>query len=112
MPVATDEFAVPLPVLVVSRYASTPGDRRAESRPLCRRGGRGRRRGGGDLADDPEALVWLDSHEVGGLAEALSAAPGVRWVQLPSAGVEPMTEVIDQDARLDLRQRRLRPTGG
>ena len=55
--------------------------------------------GGGavvSLTDDPEALVWLDSHDVGGLAEALAAAPGVRWVQLPSAGVESMTEVIDQ----------------
>ena len=55
--------------------------------------------GGGavvSLTDDPEALVWLDSHDVGGLAEALAAVPGVRWVQLPSAGVESMTEVIDQ----------------
>jgi phosphoglycerate dehydrogenase-like enzyme len=55
--------------------------------------------GGGvvvSLTDDPEALVWLDSHDVGGLTEALAAAPGVHWVQLPSAGVESMTEVIDQ----------------
>jgi phosphoglycerate dehydrogenase-like enzyme len=48
------------------------------------------------LTDDPEALVWLDSHDVGGLIEALAAAPDVRWVQLPSAGVESMTEVIEQ----------------
>jgi phosphoglycerate dehydrogenase-like enzyme len=55
--------------------------------------------GGGavvSVTDDPEALVWLDSHDVGGLAAALAAAPGVRWVQLPSAGVESMTEVIDK----------------
>jgi phosphoglycerate dehydrogenase-like enzyme len=55
--------------------------------------------GGGvvvSLTDDPEALVWLDSHDVGGVTEALAAAPGVRWVQLPSAGVESMTDVIDQ----------------
>jgi phosphoglycerate dehydrogenase-like enzyme len=55
--------------------------------------------GGGvvvSLTDDPEALVWLDSHDVRGLADALEAAPGVRWIQLPSAGVESMTEVIDQ----------------
>ena len=54
--------------------------------------------GGGavvSVTDDPEALVWLDSHDVGGLVEALAAAPHVRWVQLPSAGVELMTEVID-----------------
>ena len=49
-----------------------------------------------NLTDDPEALVWLDSHDIGGLTEALVAAPGVRWVQLPSAGVESLTEVIDQ----------------
>jgi phosphoglycerate dehydrogenase-like enzyme len=55
--------------------------------------------GGGavvSLTDDPKALVWLDSHDVRGLAEALAAAPGLRWVQLPSAGVESMTEVIDK----------------
>ena len=55
--------------------------------------------GGGavvSLTDDPEALVWLDSHDVGGLAAALASAPDVRWIQLPSAGVESMTEVIDQ----------------
>jgi phosphoglycerate dehydrogenase-like enzyme len=54
--------------------------------------------GGGvvvSLTDDPEALVWLDSHDMSGLTEALAAAPGVRWVQLPSAGVESMTPVID-----------------
>ena len=54
--------------------------------------------GGGalvSLADDPEALVWLDSHDVEGLKESLAVAPGIRWVQLPSAGVESMTGVID-----------------
>lgn len=48
------------------------------------------------LTDAPEALVWLDSHDVEGLRKALTTAPGVRWVQLPSAGVELMTDVIDQ----------------
>jgi phosphoglycerate dehydrogenase-like enzyme len=48
-----------------------------------------------DLSDAPDALVWLDSHDVRGLAEALAAAPEVRWVQLPSAGIELMTDVID-----------------
>jgi phosphoglycerate dehydrogenase-like enzyme len=48
------------------------------------------------LSDDPEALVWLDSHDVAGLTEALATAQSVRWVQLPSAGVERMTEVIDR----------------
>jgi len=49
-----------------------------------------------NLTDDPEALVWLDSHDVEGLSKALATAAGVRWVQLPSAGVELMIDVIDQ----------------
>lgn len=56
-------------------------------------------RGGGTavtLTDTPEALVWLDSHDVAGLREVLATAPSVTWVQLPSAGVERMTEAIDQ----------------
>jgi phosphoglycerate dehydrogenase-like enzyme len=47
--------------------------------------------GGGsvvDIADSPDALVWLDPIEVKGLADQLASAPGVRWVQLPFAGVE------------------------
>jgi phosphoglycerate dehydrogenase-like enzyme len=35
-----------------------------------------------------EALVWLAPRDVTGLGAALDAAPGVRWVQLPNAGVE------------------------
>jgi phosphoglycerate dehydrogenase-like enzyme len=55
--------------------------------------------GGGSalsLSESPEALVWLDSHDVAGLRDALAVAPSVRWVQLPSAGVESMAEVIDE----------------
>lgn len=55
-------------------------------------------RGGGTvvpLTDTPEALVWLDPHDVAGLREVLARAPGVRWVQLPSAGVERMADIID-----------------
>ena len=48
------------------------------------------------LTESPEALVWLNSHDVAGLRDALALAPGVRWVQLPSAGVESVAEVIDQ----------------
>jgi len=45
-------------------------------------------RGGGRVVDDPEeaeAIVWLGSEKarLPGLLH-----PGVRWVQLPSAGVE------------------------
>jgi phosphoglycerate dehydrogenase-like enzyme len=55
--------------------------------------------GGGSpvgLSKGPEALVWLDAHDVTGLRDALAAAPSVRWVQLPSAGVESLAEVIDE----------------
>ena len=37
----------------------------------------------------PDGLVWLQPGDMAGLADALEAAPGVRWVQLPFAGVEP-----------------------
>jgi phosphoglycerate dehydrogenase-like enzyme len=49
--------------------------------------------GGGkvvDIADHPDALVWLDPKDVKGLADWLDSAPDIRWVQLPFAGVEPM----------------------
>jgi phosphoglycerate dehydrogenase-like enzyme len=48
------------------------------------------------VTDAPEALIWLDSGDVAGLRDALAAAPSVRWVQLPSAGIELMVEVIDE----------------
>jgi phosphoglycerate dehydrogenase-like enzyme len=40
------------------------------------------------LGPAAEALVWLTPRDVVGLAAALDAAPGLRWVQLPSAGVD------------------------
>lgn len=40
------------------------------------------------IDEGPEALVWLESADVDGLRDALAAAPSVRWVQLPFAGVE------------------------
>ena len=55
--------------------------------------------GGGSavsLSESPEALVWLDSLDITGLGDALSGAPSVRWVQLPSAGVESLADVIDE----------------
>jgi D-3-phosphoglycerate dehydrogenase len=50
------------------------------------------KRGGGRVTDAPEeaeAIVWLGS-EISRLPDLLHS--GVRWVQLPSAGVEPWTE--------------------
>src|SRR5918912_2363634 len=48
--------------------------------------------GGGravEEAEEAEAIVWLGS-EISRLPDLLH--PGMRWVQLPSAGVEPWTE--------------------
>jgi phosphoglycerate dehydrogenase-like enzyme len=49
------------------------------------------RRGGGTPAavgEPADGLVWLAGKDAGGLRAALRAAPGIRWVQLPFAGVE------------------------
>jgi phosphoglycerate dehydrogenase-like enzyme len=52
------------------------------------------RRGGGSVAapEDAEALVWT-----GGGSDELAAAlrPGIRWVQLPAAGVERWLPAVD-----------------
>lgn len=46
--------------------------------------------GGGELveASDAEALVWTDPLGAEALGELLEGAAGVRWVQLPFAGVD------------------------
>jgi phosphoglycerate dehydrogenase-like enzyme len=47
--------------------------------------------GGGtlvDISEQPDALVWLDPRAVPALIEQVAAAPTLRWVQLPFAGVE------------------------
>jgi phosphoglycerate dehydrogenase-like enzyme len=47
--------------------------------------------GGGQvvkLGDDAEALVWLSSRDVDGLRAAVEGMSGLRWVQLPFAGIE------------------------
>jgi phosphoglycerate dehydrogenase-like enzyme len=49
------------------------------------------RRGGGmvvGVGEPADGLVWLASPDMDGLRAALEKAPGIRWVQLPSAGVE------------------------
>src|SRR5579864_3777474 len=39
--------------------------------------------------DEPaDALVWLSAHDVESLEEVLDDQPGLRWVQMPFAGVE------------------------
>jgi phosphoglycerate dehydrogenase-like enzyme len=60
------------------------------------------RRGGGELVgldDSPVGLVWADSREVEQLRAVLEGRPGIRWVQLPLAGVERVVEagVVDRE---------------
>ena len=43
------------------------------------------------VGEEADALVWLDAGDVSGLVNALDTTPGVRWVQLPFAGVERVT---------------------
>jgi phosphoglycerate dehydrogenase-like enzyme len=57
------------------------------------------RAGGGEIVDAPdaEALIWLDPADASGLAELLAEHPGIRWVQLPWAGIEPFVGVLDPE---------------
>ncbi len=52
------------------------------------------RQGGGTVVgdgEDADGLIWVD-YSPAGLGETLVAHPGIRWVQLPMAGVERMFE--------------------
>jgi phosphoglycerate dehydrogenase-like enzyme len=58
--------------------------------------------GGGtlvDIAEQPDALVWLDPRSPQALVEQVASAPTLRWIQLPFAGVENVvaTGLIDHD---------------
>lgn len=44
---------------------------------------------------DAEALIWTDPRDPKGLREVLGVNPGLRWIQLPFAGVEPMLGLMD-----------------
>ena len=56
------------------------------------------REGGGQLVEPAEAdaIVW-GSPRPSGLSDVLASATGVRWVQLPWAGVENFVGVIDDE---------------
>ncbi len=50
------------------------------------------RAGGGVTVDDPadaEAMIWLDPHDPSQLAPMLASGPGIGWIQLPFAGIDP-----------------------
>lgn len=55
--------------------------------------------GGGEVValGDAEALVWSEPGRSAALSEALAAAPGIHWVQLPWAGIEPLVDVLDEE---------------
>ena len=44
-----------------------------------------------------EAVVWTDAKDADGLRRLLDEEPGLRWVQLPWAGIEPFVPVLDDD---------------
>lgn len=55
--------------------------------------------GGGELVAPAEAdaLVWFDALHPEALGRVLAAAPAVRWVHLPYAGVEPYVGLFDHE---------------
>ena len=55
--------------------------------------------GGGVVVDpgDAEALVWADAARPEPVPDVLAGAPGVRWVQLPFAGIENFVHLLDRD---------------
>ncbi|MFZ9292190.1 MAG: NAD(P)-dependent oxidoreductase [Ilumatobacteraceae bacterium] len=57
-------------------------------------------RGGGEPVayGDATALVWWDPDDASGLETVLREHPGLAWIQLPNAGVEPFVHLLD-DAR-------------
>ena len=54
--------------------------------------------GGGTAVplEEAEALVWAHPSDRDGLARAVRDHAGLRWVQLPWAGIEPYRDVIDE----------------
>lgn len=55
---------------------------------------------GGGLVVDPdeaEAVIWTSATDPDGLSALLADHPGIRWVQLPFAGIEPYVDVLDVD---------------
>lgn len=46
-----------------------------------------------------DAVVWTDPKDPEGLRRLLDEQPGIDWVQLPWAGIEPYVGVLDHDRR-------------
>ena len=48
---------------------------------------------------EAEALVWAEPAAPELLPEVLAQGPGIEWVQLPYAGIETLTHLLDRDHR-------------
>ena len=57
--------------------------------------------GGGRVVGpaEAEALVWAEPAAPEQLPRVLAAGPGIKWVQLPYAGIENLTHLLDRDHR-------------
>lgn len=57
------------------------------------------RDGGGHVVPlaEAEGIVWGDPRDPDALAAAIGQAPGARWIQLPFAGIERFTHLLDTD---------------
>lgn len=55
-------------------------------------------RGGGTVVpiDEAEALIWADPQRADVYPTLIARAPGVRWIQLPYAGIEPFAHLLDE----------------
>jgi phosphoglycerate dehydrogenase-like enzyme len=55
--------------------------------------------GGGHLVDlaEAEAIIWADPRDPDALESCLAKAPEARWVQLPFAGIEHFTHLLDHE---------------
>ena len=56
--------------------------------------------GGGIVVSDPadaEGMIWINPRDPSKLAPTLAAGPGIRWIQLPFAGIEPFHGHLDAD---------------
>jgi phosphoglycerate dehydrogenase-like enzyme len=72
------------------RILMGPGEPRAEYAAAVHAGG-------GTLVTDPtaaDAVLWLHPRDPAGLTAVLDAGPGIRWVQLPFAGIEPYLPLV------------------
>ena len=64
--------------------------------------------GGGHVVPlaDAEALVWAAPHDPAALEAALTEAPHLTWVQLPFAGIEVFSDLLDEKPHLLRRLQR------